>query len=333
MLPLKLDDFIGNDRIKQEFRRMFKARNIPNSIIIEGESGLGKSTLSKIIANAAICSSINGVIPCLECTNCIKFKEKAHPDVIYPQKLGTSQSFGVDEIRKIKVDSYSSPNEAPSKVYIFEDAQSMTKQAQNAILWLLENPSEHAIFLLTCNSTRFLIDTLCSRCQIFSLSPVDTNLVADYLRLQNFEISKEKINKAAENSRGNIKKALKELSTKTDHTSSLLKSVTDSILKGDEWNLLVLLEQIRNDRKSFASLIALLLSTLKNAAIIKSCEKKGAPYEGFVKSNEAKLLAQKLELQEILKLIEISQEVLKYQELNMALNVLIVHFCSKMCFR
>ncbi|MDR0404921.1 MAG: hypothetical protein LBH37_03950 [Oscillospiraceae bacterium] len=47
MLPIKLDDFIGNDRIKQEFRRIFETRNIPNSIIIEGKSALGRSTLSK----------------------------------------------------------------------------------------------------------------------------------------------------------------------------------------------------------------------------------------------------------------------------------------------
>ncbi|MDR0404791.1 MAG: hypothetical protein LBH37_03260 [Oscillospiraceae bacterium] len=47
MLPLKLDDFIGNDRIKQKFRRIFETRNIPNSIIIERKISLGRSTLSK----------------------------------------------------------------------------------------------------------------------------------------------------------------------------------------------------------------------------------------------------------------------------------------------
>ncbi|MDR1466847.1 MAG: AAA family ATPase [Oscillospiraceae bacterium] len=325
MLITNLDEFVGNSTIKSQLARIFDLKNFPNSIMIEGESGLGKSTLSKIIATAAVCSSLKNS-PCCKCKNCKKSLCDSHPDIIYLEKSGISQSFGVNEIRKVKKESCILPNEASFKIYIFEEADKMTRQAQNAILKLLEEPSNSTIFILTCNSAHSLINTLCSRCQIFSLSLVDIDLIIKFLKLHNPNASEEDLGKAAKISGGNIKKALDEIHSKTNALESNLKNMISFILEKNEWKMIVFLSDLSANKENFICLFTSFLLLLKKSAIIKISSKSILSQN---EKEEIKTIIQGLELKKILSLIDIIEKILEYQKSNIDPNMLSAYFCTQ----
>ena len=177
---MNLNSFIGNYHIKNQLSALFCQKKFPHAILLEGEKGLGKRTLAKIIAQAAVCENLEEDLACETCASCQKVEKEIHPDVIYPEKTGVMQSYSITTVRKIRVDAYVAPNESSRKVYIFTDADTMGIPAQNALLKVLEEPPQNVIFILTCQSSTNLLATLCSRMLRFAVSTVSQEELQEY---------------------------------------------------------------------------------------------------------------------------------------------------------
>ena len=140
-------------------------QNIFHCLIIEGSE---KDTISKA---KSICISILGD----------DFKNKINKDIcsdiIRINQKNNKKSIGIDEIRSIKSDIIIKPVECKSKVYIIENSHKMTEQAQNALLKTIEEPPPFIYFILLCDNSEKLLDTVKSRANIIRLYSDDNEIL------------------------------------------------------------------------------------------------------------------------------------------------------------
>lgn len=157
--------FDGNGELKLRLSRLFEKGRIPHAIILEGEKGSGKRNLARIIANSLVCTGEDR--PCGVCAECIRVQTENHPDISFIKGSGKTGAIPIDEIRRIKNDAYIKPSQAQSKVYILLDADKTQAPAQNAFLKCFEEPPAQAVFIITCESSFSLLETIRSRAVIF----------------------------------------------------------------------------------------------------------------------------------------------------------------------
>lgn len=156
----------GNKALRERLAADILGRGLSHAYIIEGAKGSGKRTLALQMAAALSCtmkSEDSLPLPCGACENCRKILSGNSPDVITVKKDPDKAQMGVDIIRSLREDVRLLPNDVDSKVYVIEDAHTMNSQAQNAFLLTLESPPPYVIFLLLCEDSRALLETVRSR--------------------------------------------------------------------------------------------------------------------------------------------------------------------------
>ena len=203
---LTLKDILGHEQIKEHFLNAAATGKVSHAYILSGEEGMGKKTLADAFAMTLLCEE-DGKEPCMQCHACKQVLSGNHPDLIYVTHEKPA-SMGVDDIREqindtIMVRPYSSQY----KIYIVDEAEKMTVQAQNALLKTIEEPPAYAvIMLLTTNPDAFL-PTILSRCVQLKLKPLKDSVVKEYLeeKLHVKDIQAEIYSAFA---RGNLGKAI-----------------------------------------------------------------------------------------------------------------------------
>lgn len=173
----------GNDALCQRLGEEIRTGRFPHAHIIEGGRGLGKHLLAREIAMALACESRGkeGMpLPCGTCRNCQRIQAGGCPDVITVSK-GERATMGVEVIRNLREGLATVPNDLDLKIYIIEDAHTMTVQAQNALLLTLEEPPSFVIFLLLAEDAGILLETVRSRAPTHRLQPIDRKTMRDFL--------------------------------------------------------------------------------------------------------------------------------------------------------
>ncbi len=175
---------IGNDRLRRHLRDDILSSRFSHAYILEGAAGRGKHTLALQIAAALSCEKKNAdgtPLPCGVCPTCRKILSGNSPDVISISR-GDKSTLGVEAIRLMHSDVLIAPHESDVKIYIIEDAHLLTVQAQNAFLLTLEEPPAYVCFLLLCESTAPILETVRSRAPTHRLEAIPTDRIGTYLR-------------------------------------------------------------------------------------------------------------------------------------------------------
>lgn len=170
-----LAQFVGNDAFKKRLGADIRNSSLAHAYIIEGRRGCGKHTAAKIIAAAVNCtnrSSGSEAFPCGVCENCRKIFAGISQDVITVAKENGKATLGVEAVRDLRASVSTVPGELEKKVYIIEDADTLTVQAQNALLLTLEEPPAFVLFLLLCENARALLETVRSRAPTRRVEPL-----------------------------------------------------------------------------------------------------------------------------------------------------------------
>lgn len=136
-----------------------------------GKDSIGKLLFAKEFAKALLCVSPKK--PCNECKSCIQFDTYNNPDftIIEPE----SGSIKIDQIRELTKKVYEKPVVASRKVYIINDSNYMTTEAQNSLLKTLEEPPEYVTIILIASEENQFLPTIKSRCTKISFNKL-TNL-------------------------------------------------------------------------------------------------------------------------------------------------------------
>lgn len=157
----------NNDTYSGILCDMAREHKFPHAVILECSDCKVCEETALEAAKIFLCKS--GDKPCGKCLNCIKMKSGYHPDVNLICPRGVGKSIKVEDIRSIRNDAYIASNEGSYKFYIIKNAEFMTVQAQNAFIKILEEPPEKVVFMLLCEYSSTLLDTVKSRSQIFKL--------------------------------------------------------------------------------------------------------------------------------------------------------------------
>jgi len=224
------NDIIGQEQIKEHLKNTLASGKISHAYIINGERSSGKEFVAKVFAMALQCER-DGEKPCQECPSCRKALSANHPDIIKitHEKPNT---ISVDDIRtQVNHDIAIMPYSSPYKIYIINEAEKMTVQAQNAILKTLEEPPGYAVLLLLTGNQEALLPTILSRCVVLNMKPVHDKLVKRFL-MEELMVPDYKAEVCAAFARGNVGKA-KALASSEDfeeikaEATSLLKYIKD----------------------------------------------------------------------------------------------------------
>ncbi len=203
---LSFQEIVGHDQIKEHFQKAIEANKVSHAYILTGEAGMGRKSLANAFALTLLCEKGKSE-PCMECHACKQVLSGNHPDLIYVSHAKPA-SIGVDDIREqindtIMVRPYSSYY----KIYIVDEAEKMTQQAQNALLKTIEEPPSYAIIiLLTTNQDAFL-PTILSRCVQLKLKPLRDFVVKSYL-MEHLQVPEADADVYAAFARGNLGKAI-----------------------------------------------------------------------------------------------------------------------------
>lgn len=196
---MSFDKIVGNDQIKKLFDSLIEENHIVQSYLFVGIEGIGKQLFAKEFAKKILCIDKEKNE---NCASCIKWNSNNHPDFIQIEKDGNS--IKIDQIRDMQEKILQKPIISKRKIYIINDSETMTEEAQNCLLKTLEEPPEYAIIILITNNESGLLNTIKSRCMKVSFLPIEEENIKQFLKKQQIDISDELI----KNCEGSIKKAL-----------------------------------------------------------------------------------------------------------------------------
>ena len=201
----KFTDIIGQEQLKEHLQNAIAMNKVSHAYLINGERSSGKEFAAKVFAAALQCEK-GGTEPCGECHSCIQVKSGNQPDIIFVSH-DKPNTIGVEDIRtQINNDIGIKPYSSPRKIYIMNEGEKMTVQAQNALLKTLEEPPEYAVILILTTNVDALLPTILSRCVVLNMKPVPDHKVKKYL-MEELQIPDYKANICVAFARGNIGKA------------------------------------------------------------------------------------------------------------------------------
>ena len=176
--PKRLDQVVGQSAVTQTLRNAVALGRVAHAYIFCGPRGTGKTSTARILAKAVNCLSPQEGEPDNECEICVSINEARALDLI---EIDAASNRGIDDIRNLREKVHFSPNEARYKVYIVDEAHMLTEPAFNALLKTLEEPPEHAIFVLATTEAHKVPLTIISRCQRFDFRRITLETTVDRL--------------------------------------------------------------------------------------------------------------------------------------------------------
>ena len=151
-----------------------------------GPDGIGKFLFAKEFAKIVLCQDTNKA--CNHCSSCIKFDGNNHPDFM-PLDSEDGKNIKIAQVRALQESISEKPIISDKKVYIINNSDLMTVEAQNCLLKTLEEPPEYAIIILVLSNENKLLSTIKSRCTKVSFHRLTESDLMQYSKQNNIEVN------------------------------------------------------------------------------------------------------------------------------------------------
>jgi DNA polymerase-3 subunit delta' len=212
------DHIFGQGDAVDWLSRAYRADRLPHGLIFAGPAGVGKATTARALGKLFLCAGPHDLTPCGVCDSCAVFDSGNHPDfhvvtkelIRFHDKTGKSKgiNLSIDVVRPELIEPAGRKAVlGHGKVFVVEQADLMTAQAQNALLKTLEEPAGRTLIVLLTDQPDGLLQTIRSRCQRVRFSALDEAKTADELQRRN--IDPDTARRAAAYAGGSLGVALK----------------------------------------------------------------------------------------------------------------------------
>ncbi|MGC1184756.1 MAG: DNA polymerase III subunit gamma/tau [Candidatus Dormiibacterota bacterium] len=176
--PQRFADLVGQEVVAQTLRNSVRENRLSHAYLFTGIHGTGKTSAARILAKAINCEAVEDGEPCGKCGACVSIAGQRCLDVI---EIDAATNRGIDEIRDLRERAQFLPSQFKTKVYIIDEAHMLSVDAANAFLKTLEEPPEHACFILATTEPQKLADTVLSRCQRFDFRRIPLDAMAAHM--------------------------------------------------------------------------------------------------------------------------------------------------------
>lgn len=283
--PQSFEDVIGQETIVTTLKNSIKNNCFSHAYMFFGPRGTGKTTISKIFARNVNClDPIDGNC-CGKCKNCLVSCEKDCVDII---EIDAASNNGVDEIRDLRNKISLVPAELKYKVYIIDEVHMLSIGAFNALLKTLEEPPEHAIFILATTDPQKVPETIVSRCQCFSFTRISNNKIFNRLKFvcdeEKIDVEDRVLEEISNMSDGGLRDALSNLDKIISYSSDKIlysdfltlnglveKNVINEfctyIFNGSVDKVLNILSELNDDGKNLVQFLNQVMYYLRNCIV------------------------------------------------------------------
>ncbi|KNF09826.1 DNA polymerase III subunit gamma/tau [Gottschalkia purinilytica] len=263
---MDFNDIVGHESIINSLKNAISSNKVAHSYLFEGAKSIGKEKLAKTFAKALLCKDGDNK-PCEKCSSCIKFESGNHPDFCLENPLG--DSFKKEQIESIQKDIKMMPYEGNRKVYILNNIDKMTQEAQNSFLKTLEEPPEYVTIILIVTNSHSILPTILSRCQIIKFAPISNDKVEKAL-VDIYKIEREEARFLSSFSNGIIGKAINLYQNEGfKKLREEVITVIDTTLSGDKFKIFSLSEFFDENKENIEDILDMMLMWFRDMLIYK----------------------------------------------------------------
>lgn len=177
--PRSFDTLVGQDHVVRALTHALETQRLHHAWLFTGTRGVGKTTLSRILAKSLNCEKGITAHPCGQCRACTEIDAGRYVDYV---ELDAASNRGVDEMTQLLEQAVYAPSSARFKVYMIDEVHMLTGHAFNAMLKTLEEPPPHVKFILATTDPQKIPVTVLSRCLQFNLKHMTVDAIVAHLQ-------------------------------------------------------------------------------------------------------------------------------------------------------
>ena len=176
--PRDFQSLVGQEHVVRALSHALDTGRLHHAYLFTGTRGVGKTTVSRILARALNCEAGVSSRPCGQCGACVAIEQGRFPDYV---EMDAASNRGVEEMAQLLEQVVYSPVSGRYKVYMIDEVHMLSGHAFNAMLKTLEEPPAHVVFILATTDPRKVPVTVLSRCLQFNLKNLPPSLIARHL--------------------------------------------------------------------------------------------------------------------------------------------------------
>ncbi|MBD8627965.1 DNA polymerase III subunit gamma/tau [Oxalobacteraceae sp. CFBP 8753] len=181
--PKNFDTLVGQEHVVRALSHALRTGRLHHAYLFTGTRGVGKTTLSRILAKSLNCIGPDGQggiteQPCGVCEACVAIDAGRFVDYI---EMDAASNRGVDEMAQLLEQAVYAPSNARFKVYMIDEVHMLTNHAFNSMLKTLEEPPPHVKFILATTDPQKIPVTVLSRCLQFNLKQMPPGHIVGHL--------------------------------------------------------------------------------------------------------------------------------------------------------
>jgi len=288
--PKTFEDLIGQEHITISLNNAFKMGQFPQTILLNGRLGSGKTSAARIIAAMLNCKEGPTLEPCGECDACKAIFEGAATDV---REIDGASNRGIDKTRELKEEARFAPMEMRKKIFIIDEVHMLTTEAFNSLLKLVEEPPSNLYIIMCTTDPEKMPETVISRCQRYNFKKIShnalLNLVKSIAKEEKIDCEEEALSSIVRLAEGSARNAIKSLESARNFSDgkvtvedinrlfgttdrSILFDLADKIIEKNATEGIIIINDLVNKGVDLGHILKDFSLHFRNLLIKKTCK-------------------------------------------------------------